>query len=103
MKVSPSGTTYSTIGISQEQRNLLEGELPKLAVKQVGQVEDVSFKGTRENHRLSFRYDKDLRRNVVHLVDNATGQSLKQTPGDTEVDHELRIKKLIGLHLDKQA
>ena len=102
MKISP-GSMCNPVTISKERSDLMEGQIPKLASKQVDQVDAVNFKGTRENHRLSFRYNKDLGKNVAHVIDNATGKTVKHTPTDTEVDHMIRVKRLVELKFDKKA
>ncbi len=79
---------------------LLTGEIPKLAVKQVDQLKDLQAAAVRENHRVSFKYHKDLGRNVAEIVDNATGKTVRQLPSPTQVDHLLRMKKLMGLFVD---
>jgi uncharacterized FlaG/YvyC family protein len=89
--------------IRLETELLLEGRLPKLAPQQVDKVEDVSFKGSKDHHRLSFRYNKELGENVAHLVDNRTGETVKHLPSATQVDHRIRIRRLMGLHVDKKA
>lgn len=91
------------VAIRPEYEKLLEGKVPKLAAKQVDQVEEVSFQGNKENHRLSFRYNKELQENVVYVIDNRTGEIVKHSPSATQVDHKIRIKRLMGLHVDEQA
>jgi len=83
--------------------DLLTGNLPKLAVKQVDNVEDISFHGAKQNHRVSFEYNKDLGRNVERIIDNATGETVKEVPTPTQVAHLIRMKKLMGLYVDKKA
>ena len=91
------------IDIRPETANLLEGRTPKLAPRQVDNVDDVNFKGSKGNHRLSFQYNQDLQQNVAHLIDNKTGKTVKHLPSATQVDHRIRIRRLLGLHVDKQA
>ncbi len=91
------------IQIRREVSELLEGRVPKLAPRQVDNVDDVNFKGDKKNHRLSFQYNKDLGQNVAHVIDNTTGKTVKDLPSATQVDHKIRIKRLMGLHVDKKA
>jgi uncharacterized FlaG/YvyC family protein len=93
----------SQVQIRPETAELLEGRTPKVAPKQVDQVEDVSFKGSKGHHRLSFQYHKELGENVAHLIDTRTGEIVKDLPSATQVDHKIRIKRLMGLHVDKKA
>ena len=106
VKVSVGGTSMKIpdrIHIRLETAELLEGCSPKLAPRQVDQVDDVNFKGNKSNHRLSFQYNKDLKENVAHLIDNKTGKTVKHLPSATQVDHKIRIRRLMGLHVDKKA
>ncbi|HHT73606.1 MAG TPA: flagellar protein FlaG [Firmicutes bacterium] len=96
MKIS--GESYGT-----RYRDLLTGDLPKLAARQVDQVEDLNVPGSKENHRVSFRYDKDLGKNVAHIIDNSTGKTVRQLPTPTQVDHMIRMRKLMGLFVDERA
>lgn len=91
------------VQIRPEMVELLEGRTPKLAPKQVDNVEDINFKGSKEHHRLSFQYNKDLGENVALLIDNKTGKAVKHSPSATQVDHKIRIRRLIGLHVDRKA
>ncbi|MCK9526693.1 MAG: flagellar protein FlaG [Limnochordia bacterium] len=91
------------IQIRPETAELLEGRSPKLAPQQVDRVEDVNFKGKKDHHRLSFQYNEDLGENVAHLVDTRTGKTVKHLPSATQVDHRIRIRRLMGLHLDTKA
>lgn len=95
MKISAAGNVHK-----YDQENLIKGEVQKLATRQVDDVENVSFKGIAPNHRVSFRYNKELKRNVAHVIDNSTGKTVKKAPSDTQVDHMIRMKKLMGLHID---
>lgn len=79
------------------------GLVTKLAAKQIDNVEDINFKGTKENHRVSFQYNKDLRRNVAQVVDNSIGKTVKQLPSETQVDHMIRMERLMGLNIDVEA
>jgi len=85
-----------------EYAQLLTG-VPKLAVKQVDLFKEINFTGPKENLRISFRYNKDLEQNVTYLIDNTTGKVVKKSPSDAQVDHMIRIKRMMGLYIDKQA
>lgn len=91
------------VPIQPETAQLLEGRSPKLAPHQVDQVEDVNFKGNRDHHRISFQYNKELEENVVRVIDTRTGRVVKDLPSATQVDHKIRLRRLMGLHVDKKA
>lgn len=91
------------VAMRPEVVELLKGRVRKLASTQVDKVDEVSFKGSRGHHRLSFQYDRDVGENVAKVIDNFTGETVKHIPSATQVDHKIRIKRLMGLHLDKKA
>lgn len=83
--------------------NSFKVKAPKLASNQIDKVKDVNFNGSRANHRISFKYHKELERNVAHVIDNSTGETVKKALSDAQIDNMIRIKKLIGIHLDKKV
>ena len=87
----------------QKYNNLIKGEVPKAAKKQIDKVNDVNFKENKENHRVIFKYNKDLDRNIAHTIDNSTGETVKQALTEAQVDHLIRIERLKGLHLDEEV
>lgn len=91
------------IRIQPETERLLEGRVLKLAPQQVDQVKDVNFKGSKEHHRLSFQYNKDLDENVAQIIDTRTGKAVKNLPSATQVDHKIRLRRLMGLDVDEKA
>lgn len=93
----------AAVSIRPEYAQLLEGRVPKVAPKQVDQVDEVNFHGSKANHRLSFRYNKELKENVVQVIDNSTGEIVKHLPSETQVDHKIRMQRLMGLHVDIKA
>lgn len=93
----------SGYSVQRDFANLVKGDTSKLASRQIDNVEDVNYKGTKESHRVSFQYDKDLGRNIAHVIDNSTGKTVKQMPSETQVDHMIRMQRLIGLHVDEKA
>lgn len=95
--------TNSMNAIRNNSNDLIKGNVPKLAAKQIDNVEDINFKGTKENHRVSFQYNKDLGRNISCVIDNSTGKTVKQLPSETQVDHMIRMDRLMGLNVDEEA
>ena len=84
-------------------RSCMLSDRPKLASRQIDNVEDVNFTQTKRNHRVSFQYNKDLERNVAHIIDNSTGKVVKKLPSDSQVDHMIRMRNLMGLYIDEEA
>lgn len=97
-----AGASGSSAG-KLRYEDLLTGQVPKVAPRQVDHVEDVHFRGTKQNHRVSWRYNKDLGENVAHIIDNRTGETVKQLPTPTQVDLRIRLRRLMGLYVDKRA
>ncbi|HHY08600.1 MAG TPA: hypothetical protein GX530_08820 [Corynebacteriales bacterium] len=78
-------------------------DIPKLASRQIDNFEDVNSAQPRANHRVSFQYNKEIERNVAHIIDNSTGKVVKKLPSDSQVDHMIRMRNLMGLHIDEEA
>lgn len=89
--------------IKQNSTDLIKGSVPKLALNQIDNVEDVNFSSSKSNHRLSFKYDKNISKNVAQIIDNSTGKIVKQLPSASQVDHMIRMSRLMGLHVDESV
>ena len=102
MKIDPKSLNYEDYKASMKE--LVRGETPKLAPKQVDDAKEVQSARLRENHRIQFAYNKELKKNVAHVVDNKTGEVVKKALSDGEVDRRIRIKKgvkrVLGDNLD---
>lgn len=70
---------------------------------QMDQAEALNSAGFKGNHRLSFQFNKELKRNVVCIIDNYSGEVVKKIPSDDEVAHLVRLKRLLGLFFDVRA
>lgn len=103
MKITSCAVFDQPLELNREKSALVQGSIPRLAIKQVDFVNDVNFNGTRENHSLRFTYDEEIGRSVAHLVDNISGETVKVLPSDSQLDHMIRIKRLMGLNLDLKA
>ncbi|WP_350344139.1 flagellar protein FlaG [Proteinivorax tanatarense] len=76
-------------------QNLTSGKIPKVAPTQIDQVEDISNHGLKENHRVSYTYNKELKRNIAHVIDNSTGEVVQKRISDAEVDRMIRTKRML--------
>lgn len=94
MKIEKQPLSYENY--KKVLKELIQGKTPKLAPKQVDQVEEVSGSPVRKNHRIQYTYNKELEKNVAHVVDNNTGEVVKKRLSDAEVDRRIRVKK--GIH-----
>ncbi len=83
--------------------NLIKGEIDRVAPRQVDNVDDINFKGPKENHRISFKFNKDLDKIIAHVVDNKTGETIKKLPSDAQIDNMIRIQRLMGLYVDEKG
>lgn len=101
MKITAGKTTI--IPHNKAQHDLIKGEVHEVAANQIDLVEVVNFSGTKENHRVSYQYNKELSRNVAHIIDNSTGEIVKKALTDAQIDHLIRIERLKGIHLDEKA
>lgn len=100
MKVNCCETNLTNL--QQAKEDLLKGETPKVAVKQVDQVQDVNFKEPKSHHRMSVAYDKELNKPIVQTVDVTTGKVVKQAMSDAEVQRMIRLEKHKGLTVDEK-
>lgn len=55
------------------------------------------------NNSLHFEYNKDCKQLVVKIVDNETGETVKQYPSEEFLDMMARISDFIGMILDEKA
>lgn len=101
MKIPDDNTTASSY--IKKHHDLLKGEVSKVAPKLTNNVEDVNFKEPKKNHRVSFRHNEKIGRNVAHVVDNSSGETVKKVPCDAEVDRIIRTERLKGIYLNKKA
>ena len=76
MRIISGGPEFN-ISMTKYQ-DLIKGEIEKVAPKQVDNVDDINFKGPKENHRISFKYNRDLDKNIAHVIDNKTGETVKK-------------------------
>ena len=101
MRISSGGPEFN---VSQARyHNLIKGEIEKVAPRQVDNFDEINFKGTKDNHRIMFKYNKDLDKNIVHVVDNKSGETVKKVPSDAQVDNMIRIQRLMGLYVDEET
>lgn len=100
MKVNCCDVNLNNLQKAKEE--LLKGETPKVAVKQVDLVQEVNFKEPKSHHRVSVAYDKDLNRPIVQTVDVNTGKVVKKAISDAEVDRMIRLEKHKGLAVDEK-
>jgi len=101
MKITDGYFNNSTF--IKKHHDLLKGELPKAAPKQIDQYEDINFKGSKANHRISFEHNRELDKNIAQVIDNSTGEVAKKILSDAEIDRMIRIERLKGIFLDEEV
>jgi len=55
------------------------------------------------NHSITFGYEEKLGQLIVQVSDNATGRVIQQLPSKDFIKHQIFMKEMVGLLLDKQA
>jgi len=55
------------------------------------------------NESISFGYEEKLGQLVVQVTDKATGAVIRQLPSRDFIQHQIFMREMIGLFLDKQA
>ena len=101
MKITDGNFNNSTF--IKKHHDLLKGELPKVAPKQIDNFEDINFKGSEANYRISFEHNRELDKNIAQVIDNSTGKVAKQIISDAEINRMIRIERLKGIFLDEEV
>ncbi len=76
---------------------------PKLAPTWVDTVEEASRMQPRGSERMQYAWDRDLEQNVVHIIENSTGDVARKALTDAQKDHMLRTRNIVGRHVDAEA
>ena len=79
---------------TQPERVVSEQEL-KQAIQQINQ----SFAGS--NEAVSFTYEEKLGQLFVQITDNQSGEVIREVPSKEFIQHQVAMKELVGLLLDK--
>jgi len=101
MKINDS--SFNNYTFIKKHHDLLKGELPKVAPKQIDKYEDINFKEPKSNHRIRFEHNRELDRCIAQVIDNSTGETVKKILSDAEVDRMIRIERLKGIYLDEEV
>jgi len=91
LKIDHKPLSYD--GYKQGLKELIRGKIPKLAPKQVDDGKENQGYRLRKNHRIQYTYNKELKKNVVHVVDNKTGDVVNKAISDAEVDRRIRVQR----------
>jgi flagellar protein FlaG len=93
---TPAQTATAQLVQNQPEPMVSEQEL-KQAIQQANQ----SFAGS--NEAVSFTYEEKLGQLFVQITDRASGEVIREVPSKEFIQHQVAMKELVGLLLDKQA
>ena len=93
----------STPSVSAEQvvQNNAEQKVSVQDVQRAVQHANAQMSGSNEN--ISFGYEEKLGQLVVQVTDKSTGAVIRQLPSRDLIQHQIFMREMIGLFLDKQA
>ena len=87
--------------VSQPAQAQTEPMVSEQELKQAVQQANQSFAGS--NEAVSFTYEEKLGQLFVQITDNASGEVIREVPSKEFIQHQVAMKELVGLLLDKQA
>ncbi|MDQ7001090.1 MAG: flagellar protein FlaG [Ghiorsea sp.] len=96
--IQPAQTQAVTTQLVQ---NKPESMVSEQELKQVIQQVSQSFAGS--NEAVSFTYEEKLGQLFVQITDSTSGKVIREVPSKEFIQHQVAMKELIGLLLDKQA
>jgi len=94
-KVAPQAT------VAQPVKNKAEPMVSEQELKQVIQQANQHFAGSNES--VSFMYEEKLGQLFVQIKDSTSGEVIREVPSKEFIQHQVAMKELVGLLLDKQA
>jgi len=101
-KVAPQAdATQRQTTTAQLVQNQPEPMVSEQELKQVVQQANRSFAGSNES--VSFTYEEKLGQLFVQITDSTSGEVIREVPSKEFIQHQVAMKELVGLFLDKQA
>jgi len=93
----------ATPSVSAEQivQNNVEQKISVQDVQKAVQYANAQMAGSNEN--ISFGYEEQLGQLVVQVTDKASGNVIRQLPSKNFIQHQIFMREMIGLFLDKKA
>jgi len=86
----------------QQQAVQQRGQQPSLQdVKRAVDQANAQLAGANES--ISFGYEEQLGQLVVQVTDKKSGQVIRQLPSKEFIQHQIFMREMIGLFLDKKA
>jgi len=83
--------------LQQDAQQRVDREALRKVVDQANAVMALS------NESISFGYEEKLGRLYVQVTDKQTGDVIRQIPSKEFMQHQIAMREMIGLILDKQA
>jgi len=101
-KLAPqAGTTQTPTATAQLVQNQPEPKVSEQELRQAVQQANQSFAGSNES--VSFTYEEKLGQLFVQITDSKSGEVIREVPSKEFIQHQVAMKELVGLLLDKQA
>lgn len=97
-KVAPQPAQTKTAQLVQNQPEPMVSEQE---LKQAVQKANHSFAGSNES--VGFTYEEKLGQLFVQITDSTSGEVIREVPSKEFIQHQVAMKELVGLLLDKQA
>lgn len=99
-KIAPQAIPTQAV-TTQLVQNKPEPMVSEQELKQVIQQVSQSFAGS--NEAVSFTYEEKLGQLFVQITDSTSGEVIREVPSKEFIQHQVAMKELVGLLLDKQA
>lgn len=81
-------------------RNVKSGVASEKMIKEA--VNEANNKLKINNRHCQFRYERDINRVLVKLIDEDTGEVIREIPSEETLDMLRRLKEMTGLLVDEQ-
>jgi len=91
--------TAQPAGSPQEENQARQ--ITEQEVQQAVQQANIEIAGV--NERIGFGYDKRLNQLYVRVVDQVSGETLREIPPKEFIEHRAAMKEMVGLILDERA
>jgi len=90
-----------SVSAEQVVQNNAEQKVSVQDVQRAVQHANAQLAGSNEN--ISFGYEEQLGQLVVQVTDKTSGAVIRQLPSKDFINHQIYMREMIGLFLDKKA
>jgi len=91
---------FAQSGDSQQEKDQAK-QVTEQDVQKAVQQANAEFSGS--NERIGFSYDSRLNQLYVRVVDQASGETVREIPPRKFIEHQAAMKEMVGLLLDQKA